>query len=166
MEIRKAKQSDMDEILRVYDSARAFMRSTGNPTQWSGGYPSRELLEEDIKSGHLYVCEYEEGINGVFAMLCGPDPTYLIIEDGEWLNDNPYGVIHRIASDGRCRGVLPFCAQFVMGHFDEIRIDTHHDNKVMQHLLEKNGFARCGIIHLANGDPRIAYHFSKNGDIK
>lgn len=30
----------------------------------------------------------------------------------------------------------------------------------MQHLLEKNGFVRCGIIHLANGAPRIAYQFA------
>ena len=27
----------------------------------------------------------------------------------------------------------------------------------MQHLLEKNGFTRCGIIHVADGTPRIAY---------
>ena len=27
----------------------------------------------------------------------------------------------------------------------------------MQHLLEKNGFARCGIIHVADGSSRIAY---------
>ena len=24
-------------------------------------------------------------------------------------------------------------------------------------LLEKNGFTRCGIIHVADGTPRIAY---------
>ena len=27
----------------------------------------------------------------------------------------------------------------------------------MQHLIEKNGFKRCGIIHIADGSPRIAY---------
>ena len=27
----------------------------------------------------------------------------------------------------------------------------------MQHLLEKHGFSYCGIIYLANGDPRLAY---------
>ena len=31
------------------------------------------------------------------------------------------------------------------------------DNQIMQHLLEKNGFTRCGIIHVADGTPRIAY---------
>lgn len=27
----------------------------------------------------------------------------------------------------------------------------------MQHLLEKYGFVRCGIIYLPDGAPRIAY---------
>ena len=27
----------------------------------------------------------------------------------------------------------------------------------LEHQLEKEGFVRCGIIKLENGDPRIAY---------
>ena len=27
----------------------------------------------------------------------------------------------------------------------------------MQHLLQKNGFVYCGVIHLANGAPRLAF---------
>lgn len=163
MQIRKAKPSDIEEILRVYAAARAFMRATGNPNQWSGGHPARELLEDDIQKGQLYVGETDSGVNAVFAMLAGPDLTYAVIEDGKWPNTRDYGVIHRIASDGTCHGVLPQCVEYVKQFYDEIRIDTHHDNKVMQHLLEKNGFVRCGIIYLENGDPRIAYQFSKNG---
>jgi hypothetical protein len=34
--------------------------------------------------------------------MIGKDPTYAVIENGNWLNDEPYGVIHRIASNGRC----------------------------------------------------------------
>ena len=30
-------------------------------------------------------------------------------------------------------------------------------NKIMQHLLEENGFTKCGIIHVEDGTPRIAY---------
>ena len=43
------------------------------------------------------------------------------------------------------------------GKQKSLRADTHADNKIMQHLLEKNGFTRCGIIHVADGTPRIAY---------
>ena len=44
-----------------------------------------------------------------------------------------------------------------MEHCQSLRADTHADNKIMQHLLEKNGFARRGIIHVEDGTPRVAY---------
>ena len=28
-----------------------------------------------------------------------------------------------------------------------IRIDTHEDNKIMQHLIDKNGFTKVGELH-------------------
>jgi ribosomal protein S18 acetylase RimI-like enzyme len=89
------------------------------------------------------------------------DPTYGYI-DGAWMNDEPYGVIHRIASDGERRGifknVLEFCKEkMAVRNIKNLRIDTHADNKPMQHLVEKYDFNRCGIIYLGNGSPRIAY---------
>ena len=166
MNIRKATLSDLNEILRVYSAARKFMAENGNPTQWAGGYPPCELLESDIKSGLLYVCETSGTINAVFYTTGGIDPTYINIEQGEWLNAKPYGVIHRIASDGTQRGVLANCIDYCKKIYDNIKIDTHEDNKIMQHLLEKNGFHRCGIIHIENGEPRIAYHYTSDGEDK
>ena len=49
--------------------------------------------------------------------------------------------------------MLSFC----LTHSDNIRIDTHRDNVIMRHLLEKHGFKYCGIIYLENGDERLAY---------
>ena len=46
---------------------------------------------------------------------------------------------------------------FVKDKTTHLRIDTHEDNLVMQHVLEKNGFTKCGIIYLESGDPRLAY---------
>lgn len=42
-------------------------------------------------------------------------------------------------------------------HDPNIRIDTHKDNHIMQHCIVSYGFTYCGIIYLANGDPRLAY---------
>ena len=157
--IRLATPGDLDAMMAVYAAARAFMARTGNPHQWGDdGYPSRDLLEQDISQGKSYVIEGEDGaVHAVFFYAPGPDPTYAVIEDGAWLNDKPYGVIHRIAGDGQVRGVLAKAVAFCRGLCPEIRIDTHHDNHVMQSALEKQGFQRCGIIYLENGDPRIAY---------
>jgi RimJ/RimL family protein N-acetyltransferase len=40
---------------------------------------------------------------------------------------------------------------------NNIRIDTHQDNQRMIHLIEKAGFARCGIIYTRDHSPRVAY---------
>jgi len=104
----------------------------------------------------LHVIEDEKGIHGVFYFYIGEDPTYGEIEDGAWHYDATYGTIHRIASDGS-GGILRTAVDFCAGLIDHIRIDTHHDNLVMQNAVAKLGFERSGIIHLANGSPRIAY---------
>ncbi len=155
--IRTAVAADLPQILEIYDAARRFMRANGNPNQWAGGYPYKEILVEDIDIGRLYVCERENALRGVFMFEIGVDPTYIYIEDGEWLDDSEYGVIHRIASDGKTKGVFAECLGFCLEHIKHIRIDTHDDNLPMQHTLSKNGFKRCGIIYLPDGAPRIAY---------
>ena len=159
MTIRKATPSDLEEIIKIYHTAKAFMISTGNKSQWLNGYPQRELLEEDIAKGYCHVYE-DHGIHGVFALIEGEDPTYREIEDGQWLNNKPYGTIHRIGSDGTVKGVLAAAVDYCKTICPVLRIDTHYDNKVMQHLVTKNGFRRCGIIHLADGSPRIAYQYT------
>jgi len=159
--IRPAQKSDLPAIEKVYAAARAYMAASGNPHQWGDGHPARSILENDIEKGDLYVCEIGGEIRGSFALLFGADPTYSYIEDGAWPNDLPYATIHRIASDGKVKGIFTRCFEYALSKADEIRIDTHHDNKTMQHVVMKHGFRRCGIIYLANGDPRIAYQYSK-----
>ena len=147
--VRKATVNDIDQIAEIYNAARVFMRQTGNPTQWSGGYPQRELTAEDIKEGKLYVVELEDRLCGVFYFNIGIDPTYLKI-DGAWGSDAPYGVIHRIASDGSARGVFSEALNFCREQIAHIRIDTHEGNIPMRTFLTKQGFEECGIIYLSN----------------
>lgn len=154
--VRAAKKDDLPAIEKIYAYARCFMASTGNPNQWGTTNPPVKQLIEDIKMGNLYVVEDEKDIRGVFAFFLGNDPTYAYIEDGEWHCDGPYGTIHRVASDGS-GGIFSAILGYAKSRMNYLRIDTHRDNKVMQHVLEKYDFRRCGIIYLANGSPRIAY---------
>ena len=153
--IRAAIWEDLPEVLRVYEYARDFMAKTGNPNQWGKINPPQTVLEEDIREGNLYVVEDSSGIHGVFAFLPGEDPTYGYIE-GAWRYDEAYAAIHRVASDGS-GGIFGKILAFARSRSAYLRIDTHDDNRVMQHVLEKHGFVRCGRIYLADGDPRIAY---------
>ncbi len=156
MKIRKARIDDLNSICEIYSIARNYMRESGNPNQWKNNYPERELIVSDIKRGVSYVIEENNEILGVFAFIVGNDPTYKIIK-GKWLNDNPYGTIHRIASNNKAKSILNYCLNFCKSKIDNIRIDTHKDNLIMQHLLEKHRFVKCGTIFCSDGTPRIAY---------
>ena len=158
LSIRKAVPDDLERLMEIFDAARKFMVSVGNPNQWVGGYPQRELIATEIESGHCYACvDSGDRIVATFCFIPGPDPTYSYIEDGDWPDERPYYVIHRLASDGTCRGIARLCIDWCFAGCSCLRADTHADNKVMQRLLESNGFVRCGIIYLKNGSPRIAY---------
>lgn len=158
IQIRKGAAADIDGIMACYDIARSYMRASGNNSQWINGYPSRELVAEDIADGISYVGVDEDGeIAMAFAFIIGDDPTYTVIEDGRWLNSLPYGTIHRFGSNGKHRGILRRCVDFCMSEIDNIRLDTHADNVTMQRAAESIGFKRCGIIYCIDGSPRIAY---------
>lgn len=156
MTILPATLDQLPAILAIYERARQFMRDTGNLNQWRTNNPTAEQTKQDIQNGCLYVVQDADGIQGVFALIFGADPTYAHIE-GAWLNDEPYATIHRIASAGNKKGVLSTCVAYAATQRRNIRIDTHADNRVMQHLLSKLDFQYCGIIYLANGEPRLAY---------
>ncbi len=166
MIVRNADFNDLKDILEIYENARKFMSDSGNPNQWGKTNPPRSRTEEDLKESNLYVVDSDGDVLAVFYYNFADDPTYKIIYDGKWLNDLPYGVIHRIAVSDKARGkgVSGICFDFAFGNCKNLKIDTHKDNIPMQRALAKHGFTRCGIIHLANGDERIA--FQKSEDIK
>jgi len=163
--IRTAAYEDMDTIMAIYAHARDFMIEHGNPHQWAErNWPPKALIKKDVDTQRSYVCEYRGSVVGVFYYVYGEqDPTYLKIEDGAWKCDAPYGVVHRIASDGSVKGIGSYCIDWAYDQCGHIRMDTHGDNRVMQDLLTKLGFEKCGIIHVAEDNyPRLAYEKYSN----
>ncbi len=157
MKIRPATSADVESANEIYKSARAFMRESGNPNQWTDSYPSDKDISEGIPNGTSYVCEDDGEIVATFYFHMGEDPTYRNIYGGKWLNDEPYAVIHRIAVKHHGKGIGGFIYRECFKIRPNLRIDTHRDNLPMQRSLERAGFKRCGIIYLENGDERIAY---------
>ena len=160
--IRKSSEEDLNRIMEIYAYARRFMAEHGNPKQWGPtNWPPEKLIRNDIACGNSYVCVTDENrLIGVFYYTCGEDiePTYRIITEGKWLDNSPYGVVHRIASDGSVKGTGSFCLNWAYEQCGHLRIDTHGDNRVMQSLLEKLGFIHCGTIFVEeDDDPRMAY---------
>jgi len=156
--IRPARESDIPFILTILEAARSIMRSSGNPNQWKPGYPTEEMILKDIAGEHGQVMEEDHRLVAYFAFIPSPEPTYAVIEGGSWLDDRlPYHVIHRIASFPNVHGVFRSIMDWSFARESNIRVDTHRDNKIMQHCLLSYGFQYCGIIYLLNGDERLAF---------
>lgn len=167
MQILPASEKDFDRLMEIYASAREFMARQGNPHQWGdSAWPPPELIRQDIASGRSYVCEVDGRIVGTFCFIAGPDvePTYRVIEDGAWIDDGPYGVIHRLAGDGSVKGVARFCLDWAYGQCGHLRVDTTAENKLMIKILQEAGFVRCGVIRVArDGSARLAFERSGLG---
>ncbi len=155
--IREARPEDEAAVTAMYEGAIALLRACGID-QWQMGGPSRESFRRDLAQGDSYLLELlTEGAwvpCGTMFLHAGEEPTYQDIE-GAWASAEPYLVIHRVALAPLARGSKLASAFFYYARekaeawgFGQIRIDTHEDNLAMQHLLEKNGFTRRGVIWL------------------
>lgn len=158
MTIRPTTYADIDALLAIFAYARQQMTADGNPTQWGDGYPSRQQIEDDIECAVSYVIEQDGVVCATFVFIIGDDPTYNLIEDGAWLDDElEYGTIHRIASNGQVKGVFDRVLDWCSERCGNIRIDTHKDNSRMISLIERAGFTRCGVIYTREHSPREVY---------
>lgn len=163
MQIRIANSEDLDDLVRIYAAARRYMAEHGNPHQWGDGRPTPEEIANSVKEGACRVgVDEDDRAHFSFTIYSEEDPTYQRIYDGAWLNDEPYVTIHRVASDGTMKGVFSSVLTRAKDEANKLgirnlRIDTHNDNLTMQHIVAKAGFSYCGIIHLEDGDPRLAY---------
>ena len=159
MNFRETRTEDLDEVMQIYARAKKWMQEAGNP-QWQGSYPAREDIEKDMAAHGSYVLVDEGRIVATTAILFGDDPHYHQIQ-GRWLNDQPYGVIHRTAVTGRGKGYGSVLIQYAEKlardrNIANLRMDTHEKNASMRRLMEKNGFVWCGTVWMDDGSPRMA----------
>ena len=169
--LRKATLGDVRNIEHIYENARKFMRITGNPHQWGNSFPLMSSVVEDIRLRRFNLIvdidpdSGEERILAQFAVCEGLDEVYAHI-DGAWLDDVlPYVTIHRLASSGIRPKMATECLQWTKQHYNNVRIDTHPDNLIMQKVITRAGFSRCGLVVIpdrAHSATRIAYQWMRS----
>lgn len=169
--LRQATQADLPKISAIIADAKAYLKEQ-KINQWQGNYPLSADLETDIQNGISYVLVIDGEVAGTAALHQGIDPHYLEIEDGQWANgpEANYTAIHRIALSSNFRG-QHLSGKLISGlitisgvlGYTDVRIDTHPDNKGMQHVITSNGFTKRGIVYMAEDDPkRFAYQLLIN----
>ncbi len=166
--IRKTTAADLAEVMPIFAEARVTIAALGID-QWQNGYPAQSDIEADIRAGESYCVEEDGEIVGSFAFLLGGEPTYDVIDGGDWLTESDaasagYAAIHRIAVKVAKRGsgistaMIDYAVEEARANGKvSVRVDTHHGNVVMRRMLEKHGFEACGTIYLASGDHRVGY---------
>ncbi len=165
--VRRSTEADLPSMMRIIHMAQASLGALG-VDQWQDGYPAESDLRKDRALGWGHVLEKDGQVIATAAISFEPEPTYEVVEGGEWTSDAPYAVVHRVAVDDKCKGqgltreLLNETEQMCrLRGVKFIRIDTHPDNTPMRRMLEKNGFTACGTIYIRplhnNFSRRIAY---------
>ena len=171
MNIRATTPKDIDAVMTIIEEARTTIAALGI-NQWQNGTPNRAMITEDMALGQGRVVTADDGtILATFSVIYTGEPTYDTVYEGAWVTPDldgdgsiAYIAIHRVAISVAHRGkgiataIVEYAESFarILGK-TSLRIDTHEGNTVMRRMLEKNGFLPRGIIHLQNGDPRVAY---------
>ena len=165
MILRRAKAGEETTAYRCIEDARDYHRSLGF-VQWHPGYPTLGTVEDDVAKGVGFVFMQDGQITGYCCIVIGEEPAYRQI-DGAWKTDRPYAVVHRMAFSRQSRGrglagtALSLIKDFCKDHgVDAIRVDTQEENKVMQHILVREGFAYCGLVTF-DGGPKLAYEWDR-----
>ena len=163
MEFRQAKISDLDQIVEIIELSKKYLKET-KVDQWQDGYPSKEDLRRDIESGNSYVLTNKDEIVATTVISLDGESTYNSIFNGEWITNEEYIVMHRVAVHDKYKGkgifkeLIKEAESLALNKgISSIKIDTHRDNISMQGAVVKNDFKRCGIIYLGDGSERIAF---------
>ncbi|HNW04482.1 MAG TPA: GNAT family N-acetyltransferase [Oscillospiraceae bacterium] len=158
MMIRPAKEADIDAIMPIVAKIKTEYFEKNDIPQWTGGYPSEDVFFDDLDAGKLFVLSHEDLVIGFASIGFDPEPDYAKI-DGNWPNEAPYAVIHRVGIDPEWHGfgfggnfltmAEKLCAQ---RGIENIRADTHRRNAAMKKTMEDAGFQLCGVITLEGTD--------------
>ena len=143
LKFQKAMLNDLDNIYQIYVDAIAEMNRNSIP-QWDERYPDREILNEDIAKGELFVGFIDDKIASAYVVNAECDEQYV---NGSWeFPQAKFYVIHRLCVNPKFqnKGI----GTLVMRHIEEslkaegiesIRLDAFSQNPYALKLYEKLG---------------------------
>ncbi len=161
MIFRKATITDTEQIWQIILQAKERMRLRGSQ-QWQDGYPFPENIKNDIEKGYGYVLCNDYIVIAYAAVIFDGETAYNSIA-GNWLTNQPFVVVHRLAVADKMTqcGIGALFMEMVeelsrQNNIYSFRVDTNFDNLYMQKILTKSGFTYCGEIVYESGY-RMAY---------
>tara|TARA_B100001175_G_scaffold301379_1_gene294431 strand:- start:212 stop:715 length:504 start_codon:yes stop_codon:yes gene_type:complete len=152
MIIRKAIISDLNDIMKMYNSCVSGMIKNGID-QWDESYPNFKIISKDLKLGTYFVAELNNQIVGGINIDQEQDPTYLNIL---WKDrSNQFLVVHRLAVKeenwgfGVGKRLMNYAENLVKEKgLSSIRLDTYSGNPKAMDFYIRLRYSELGTIDL------------------
>lgn len=147
---RKAFKTELDKIYLLYKECSKDLNKK-NIYMWDENYPTKDLLEREIKAGNLYIKRIDNQIIVSFIINDYFDELW---EDVEWEKECFIG-LHLLAvhPDYQRKGygskVLAFIEDFAReNEFKSIHLDVLSINLNAIKLYQDNSYIKVGEIYL------------------
>ena len=158
--LTKAMPGDEALCMEIIADGRQFQQEQGF-VQWTEAYPILPYIAEDIETQRAWLLREGDTVLGYLCLDFDGEPAYDAITGGSWLCDEPYAVLRRLALNARGRGLTRVLFDLAAERSREqgityLRLNIGLQNSRMQHILEKVGFEKRGII-IFQGSGKFAY---------
>lgn len=152
--IRKATESDIAGIVRIYDRILENEAAGLCQTGWIRGvYPTESTALDALQKGELFVCEEDGAIAAAAKINHEQVPAYA---DCAWANDAPDDqimVLHTLVVDPAKNGhgcgkqFVSFYEDYALRHGCRfLRMDTNQRNTAARRLYAGLGYREAGIV--------------------
>ena len=158
--LTKAMPGDEALCMEIIADGRQFQQEQVF-VQWTEAYPILPDIAEDIETQRAWLLREGDTVLGYLCLDFDGEPAYDAITGGSWLCDEPYAVLRRLALNARGRGLTRVLFDLAAERSREqgityLRLNIGLQNSRMQHILEKVGFEKRGII-IFQGSGKFAY---------
>lgn len=160
---RKSHPNDIPQIMEIITQAQEAFKQNG-VDQWQNNYPNISIINADIEAETSYVITENQTVIGTIVVSFNGEDSYNKIYNGQWLCNQRYAVVHRMAINNQHKGLGYASLMFkeienlcFKNRVFSIKVDTHQQNITMLKLLQKNGFIYCGTVLLEDNSERMAY---------
>ena len=150
LKIEKGKISDLNQLFQIYVNGKTDLEKSGI-YQWTNNYPTRSIIESDLKKDVLFVLKNGKEIIGAINISEEQEPEYETIN---WEFDNSkILVIHRLVIDPKYQGkgyariLMDYAEKFASkNNYSSIRLDAYSQNKrVIKFYNKRKYFIRGNV---------------------
>lgn len=151
---RIAKTIDLTDVVGLFTGTVRKLKDAGIE-QWDEIYPDKGILEEDIVSGQMYLCEIQKTIASAFTLNCECEAEY---GNGKWRFDGSYMVVHRLCvnpslqNQGIGTKTMIIVEDMLRVHgIKAVRLDAFSLNPYALKTYEKLGYIKVGEVNWRKG---------------